>query len=125
VNPPEQKASVGYRNPPRNTRWKRGQSGNPKGRKPRRKAALELVDELLTAPIKITFGGEEKIVPRLEAILMQLAQKQMAGSARAARVLMKYEEFASANMTKKLSITFVESEYTRAFANLPGGGNDV
>jgi hypothetical protein len=40
-----------------------------------------LIDELLTAPIKVTFGGEEKIVPRLEAILMQLAQKQMAGSA--------------------------------------------
>jgi hypothetical protein len=125
VNTPEDEQKVGYRNPPRTTRWKKGQSGNSKGRKPKRKSALELIDKLLTAPIKITFKGEENTALRLEAILMQLAQKQMAGSARAARVLMKYEEFASANMTKKLSIRFVDSEYTRAFANLPAGGDDV
>jgi hypothetical protein len=27
---------VGYKSPPKHTRWKKGQSGNPKGRKKRR-----------------------------------------------------------------------------------------
>jgi hypothetical protein len=120
VKTPSDGYGVGYGRPPQNTRWKKGQSGNYRRRKPaRRKRTLEMIDDLLTHPLPITFMGEQKIVSRLEAIIMQLMQKQMSGSARAARILLKYEEFANANMKKKLAVIFVENDYTRAFANLP------
>jgi hypothetical protein len=126
VKTPPDGYGVGYGRPPQETRWKKGQSGNSRRREPaRKKRTLEVIDELLTQPLPITFMGEQKTVSKLEAIIMQLMQKQLSGSARAARILLKYEEFASANMKKRLAVRFVENDYTRAFANLPQEDENV
>ena len=65
--------------------------------------------------------------PAIEAIMLQLMQKEMAGNARAARTLLKYREFATQNGEKQLEVIFVESDYTKALSGqsaAPGGGND-
>ena len=71
---------------------------------------------MLLAPVQITVNGEPKKATALEAIVFQLLQKAMAGSARASRALLKYQEFACQNLEKKLELTFVDSDYTRALA---------
>src|SRR5688572_29020773 len=50
---------VGYKSPPKHTRWKKGQSGNPKGRKKRRivNDLRTLFDEILAEEIKTREGG--------------------------------------------------------------------
>jgi hypothetical protein len=86
---------------------------------------LAMIDRLLAAPVPITLNGETKRVPAIEAIVLQLMQNEMAGDARAARTFMKYREFASQNVQKRLEVTFTESDYTRALSGLskaPGGG---
>jgi len=76
--------SVGYRNPPRATRFTKGRSGNPAGR-PRghhREAPHEAV---LGQMVKIREGGAERHVTAAEAFLLQLTKRALEGDDAAAR----------------------------------------
>jgi Family of unknown function (DUF5681) len=115
---------VGYKRPPRQTRWKKGQSGNPDRRYPKRTlSAVEMIDSLLFSPVNIIENGVPRKVTALEAIILQLLQKELAGNQRARAVRMKFEEIARENADRGVEIEFVESDYTRALAagRLPGG----
>jgi hypothetical protein len=117
VNPPQNDDDVGYRRPPKHTRWKKGQSGNRRRKYPARsKGTVEMIDRLLLKPVEVTVNGETKTVPTLEAILLQLWLKEVAGDRRALSVRLKYQEFARHTSKPKLEITFVDSDYTRALA---------
>src|SRR5258707_14185668 len=53
---------VGYRKPPGHTRFKKGQSGNPKGRPAGAKNLSTLLSEALNEPVVVTEnGGHNKI----------------------------------------------------------------
>jgi Family of unknown function (DUF5681) len=107
---------VGYRRPPRATRWKKGQSANPGGRSsPRSISRAEMIDTLLLTMAKITVNGDSKRVAVLEAILLQLWNKGIAGDRRATAVYFRWLELAPEVAEGKVQITFVDSEYTRAF----------
>ncbi|MEN1704655.1 MAG: DUF5681 domain-containing protein [Planctomycetota bacterium] len=49
---------VGYGKPPKNTRWKKGQSGNPKGRPKKTKEFQSLIERELDATVTISEGGK-------------------------------------------------------------------
>jgi hypothetical protein len=120
MSPADNGYRVGYRRPPIETRWKKGQSGDPRGRKPRAaESAVQTIDKLLAQPISVTLKGEAKKIPALRAILLRLQQLAVSGSARACRVIHKYEAFASKNAVKKLELAFIDSDYTRAFSKFP------
>jgi hypothetical protein len=110
---------VGYRRPPRNKRWKKGQSGNPRNGKPNSKpteSPLAVVERLLLKPVNIRKDGLLTKMAALEAILYQLLQKSLSGDKKAERGLRKFEEFAYRNRAPELEIVFVDNEYTKAFA---------
>ena len=71
---------VGYRNPPKETRFKKGHSGNPKGRRSRKKSVEEAVRSILTEPVEIKVGGKLRKVPMFEAALMRLRMDALSGS---------------------------------------------
>jgi hypothetical protein len=83
------------------------------------------IDRLLLAPVQITLNGETRKAAALEAIVFQILQKAMTGSGRATRALLKYVEFASEHLERKLEITFMDSEYTRAVASRMSGDDDA
>ena len=57
LSPEEYK--VGYKRPPKHSRWKKGQSGNPNKRRPPREVSdLQAIDTLLLRPIVIVEDGE-------------------------------------------------------------------
>ena len=69
-------------------RFKKGMSGNPKGRPKgarNRKTALEAE---LGAAIPVTENGKRKKISKWEAFLKQLVNKAIAGDLRAAQVLL-------------------------------------
>ena len=72
---------VGYGKPPKRTRFKPGQSGNPKGR-PRRPMSIEvLLKEILFRRVMVSDhkrGGRRK-ASLVEVILQQVAQKAALG----------------------------------------------
>jgi hypothetical protein len=82
-----------------------------------RESTIVIIDRLLANNVSITINGETKRLPVAEAIVLQLLQKAMAGSARAWRALMKYRDFASRRSEKTVAFSFVDSNYTTAFAN--------
>ena len=49
---------VGYKRPPKRTRWKKGESGNRNRRRSRRPLRLiEVIDKLLLTPVTVTENG--------------------------------------------------------------------
>ncbi len=73
---------VGYGKPPDATRFKRGQSGNPKGR-PRKPKVEELdVAGILAASVEMSLEGKVKIVSAFEASTWRLAERAMNGKVR-------------------------------------------
>ena len=113
-------SDAGYGRPPTTTRWKKGQSGNPRRRYPARsRSTVEMIDRLFLRPVEITVNGETQRVTTLEAILLQLWMKEVAGNQRALSVRLKYQEFARQHTETRLEVTFTDSEYTMALSAGP------
>ncbi|MHC2001779.1 DUF5681 domain-containing protein [Methylobacterium sp. CM6241] len=84
---------VGYGKPPADRRFRKGQSGNPRGR-PRGQAAplgrRDLLDAFTQAarePIAITKDGRTIRTTQIEALAQQLTRKALQGDMRAAKLL--------------------------------------
>jgi hypothetical protein len=121
TNPPDE-YSVGYGRTPRDTRWKKGQSGNPRKTPKPVESIVDLIDRLLLQKVTLTLNGEVKTVTALEAIVSRLQLKEMAGSARASRILMKYRGFASQHTEKQFRLIFKENENTGVVADATSEG---
>ena len=123
---PKKEDGVGYARPPKETRWKKGQSGNPRKQYRRRPAsALETIDELLLSPIDVVEKGAARKATVLEAIILQLWQKELAGNQRALRARLKFEEIVRETSDRGIEIEFYDSDYTRAMAaGRPFGGKN-
>jgi hypothetical protein len=104
---------IGSGRPPKRSQWKKGQSGNRGRRKARRVATTdEIINTLLLAPVVITENGKKRRVTTLEAIILQLWRKELAGDRRALTVRLKYQELAQQQAELKSEITFGQSPYT-------------
>lgn len=114
---------VGYGRPPLETRWRKGESGNPRKKPRRQETIVEMLDRLLLSPVNITLNGETKRVPSLEAIISQLQVKEMSGSASASRILLKYRAFASQHAEKEFQLIFVDGQSTPAVSDVISGGD--
>ena len=93
-NPPSYE--VGYGRPPKRTQWQKGQCGNPKRTcKQNPKPIVDMIDEFFAGEIDIVENGISRRVSHFEAIVLQLWIKAMAGTKRAANVLLQYQAFAA------------------------------
>jgi Family of unknown function (DUF5681) len=87
-NKPPENYVVGYRKPPMQTRFKKGKSGNPKGRP---KGSLNLATVLmktLREKVVVNENGRKKKITKLEAAIKQLVHKAVQGDPRASPQLM-------------------------------------
>ena len=83
---------VGYRRPPRHSRFQPGQSGNPRGRPPGVKSLSDIVRKIVGQKVTVTENGRARRIPRLEAILLRAAGEASRGDARALRLLLQLTE---------------------------------
>ena len=81
---------VGYGKPPKHTRFKPGQSGNPKGRPKRTKDLDKLIDKELSRTIRINENGRTCNVTIREAIIKTIAISAVKGDAKAFRMLLPF-----------------------------------
>jgi hypothetical protein len=87
---------IGYGKPPKATRFKPGQSGNPKGAK--KKGAIDdariMVEDVLAAPVILREGGKDRKTSRLEAMLLTQRLKALQGDSKAAKAMFKLSQKA-------------------------------
>jgi hypothetical protein len=79
---------VGYKKPPSHTQFKKGQSGNPKGRPKGVKNIATDIKEELEEFVQITEGNKTFLVTKQRALIKSLLAKASKGDVRAAQTLL-------------------------------------
>src|SRR5271155_3037151 len=89
------KYKVGYGKPPKKSRFKRGISGNPKGRPKRKSNPLaEIINNVLRASIEYRERGRIKTTTRHELNLKMLIEHAVKGDLGAAELVLKVRDHA-------------------------------
>jgi len=81
---------VGYGKPPRHTRFKRGQSGNPRGRPRESKNLPTLLAEALNQRVIVAENEGRRKVTKREAIITQLVNRSAKADLRAIKILARH-----------------------------------
>jgi Family of unknown function (DUF5681) len=80
---------VGYGRPPPQHRFKRGRSGNPKGRPKGAKNTATLVREVLDRKVEIRIGGAARKISVREAMITRFAESALKGDTKSAAFLLQ------------------------------------
>jgi tetratricopeptide (TPR) repeat protein len=91
---PVEEDSFGYKHPPKSTRFKKLQSGNPTGRPKGRRNFANLVNDALNQPVPVRSGKKTKNMPTCEAMLRVLVNKAGQGDGPALSLLLTALETA-------------------------------
>jgi hypothetical protein len=78
---------VGYGKPPCQTRFKKGHSGNPKGRTAGDKNLSTLLSEALNERVVVTQNGRRRKITKRKAIVTQLVNRSATADPRALKLV--------------------------------------
>src|SRR5258706_3502936 len=100
----------GSRNPPKHSRFKKGVSGNPKGRPKRRKGQLvsHIISQVQNTLTAYREGGRTKLASRLELILKKLVNAALGGDPKSADDLFTLRIQAERNNGAKIEKIIVK-----------------
>ena len=102
---------VGYGKPPKATRFKKGQSGNPKGRPKGSRNFKTDVIATLEAPVQLKEKGRVKTVATQQAALLRLREKALSGDGRALdRLLDLARTYNDENLTEAAAAVLPSSD---------------
>jgi len=85
---------VGFGKPPAATRFRKGRSGNPKGRPKGKPNAATVILRALAAKVVINENGRRREVTKQEAAIMQVANKAAGGDLKAIHLLISLAQMA-------------------------------
>jgi hypothetical protein len=91
---------IGYRNPPEQTRFKPGQSGNPKGRPKGSLNMATVLERVLREKVIINENGRRKVISKRQAACTQLVNKAASGDLKAVQILTVLERFTEERATQ-------------------------
>ena len=81
---------VGYKKPPRHSRFKPGNRANPHGRgKRKQRTEAAIVHEIMTQRVTFVEGGKSKRAPRIALMIKRLGAAALNGGVGAAEALLK------------------------------------
>jgi hypothetical protein len=72
--------NVGYGKTPLNGRFKKGKSGNPKGRRKGARNISTVIDDVLNERVVVTEGGRSRSITTLEALIRGLRADALRGN---------------------------------------------
>lgn len=95
---------IGYRRPPASGQFKKGQSGNKKGRPKGSKNFLTLLEHELNQTITVNENGKKKTISRMQAMVKRMVADALQGNLKSLMALVEilrrtgnFEENDSAN----------------------------
>jgi hypothetical protein len=121
---------VGYGKPPQRTRFKKGRSGNPKGRPRGRKNIASVIREYFYDRVRVKGeNGDFYYIPKIEAVMVQLTNKAALGDMRATRLcfdlIQMFPEVRDDEFEEPIiNIHFVDPKDTSP-ARIEGGEGEV
>lgn len=83
--------AVGYGKPPRASQFKKGVSGNPKGRPKGSPNLVTVLGRTLRERVTVTENGRQYVITKCEAAMKQLVNKAASGDARALQLLLRVQ----------------------------------
>jgi hypothetical protein len=124
-------SEVGYGKPPKQTRFKKGQSGNPRGRPKGSKSLNTLITRELESHITIEQNGIKRKIARKEALVKGLINDALKGKDRPRDKVIDYVERVEAAGAKgptksqlsEYDARILERFIARAKSSSTGGRN--
>jgi hypothetical protein len=92
---------VGYGKPPKHTRFKKGQSGNPKGRPKGAMGFTASLKQEMESKVTVREGGREVKVSKAEAAAKRLVGKALGGDMAALKMLAFFDEDLSTRVQQE------------------------
>jgi hypothetical protein len=83
---------VGYGKPPKATRFKKGQSGNPRGRPAGAKGVKASLKRELDSTITVREGGRDRRVTKAEALAKTMIASSLKGNTKSQSELLKLDD---------------------------------
>jgi len=105
---------IGYCNPPKHSQFKKGQSGNPKGRKKGSKDHNKLLQDELSQLIQVKEGNTTISMSKREAIIKQTVNRAVKGDLKAARMIMDMD----AEMQAQIQTAFMAATVKQSDADM-------
>lgn len=115
-SPPSAGYDVGYGKPPEHTRFKKGASGNPKGRPKGKLNVATVLNKTLNEKVTITDRGKRRTITMLEATFKQLVHKAVQGDPRAMGLLLSFSAMIGAEPATGMQS--LDTEETAVLASL-------
>ena len=78
---------IGHGRPPKDTQFKKGKSGNEKGRPPGTRPIGSILQEAMRQKIAVTENGKTKKLPAIEVLIMRLRADALRGDIKSLTVL--------------------------------------
>jgi hypothetical protein len=89
---PPDTSEVGYKRPPQHSRFRKGQSGNPSGKRKHKPVSQENDREaVLSQSLTMTLQGKRVTVTARRAVYQKLLAMALDGNLRAMALLLKFE----------------------------------
>lgn len=80
---------VGYRKPPKHAQFRKGTSGNPKGRQRGTRKLSSVLEEELAGRITVSEGGQKRTMTRQQAVVKRFVSEALRGNLRAVAVVLQ------------------------------------
>jgi len=101
---------IGYGKPPKHAQWKKGQSGNPGGRRKKPANLAALVTSLLDRRVVVRKGKTTTRRTQLEHLLTRLIEKAIAGDPRLMKMALDEVRRGEARAANDASVGDVASD---------------
>jgi hypothetical protein len=90
--PHEPDYEVGYKKPPAHTRFKKGQSGNPRAKAKRSQDFASLLTEILDETVTMTEKGQPRQITKREALVRRVIDRNVLGDPKAMQPFLRLME---------------------------------
>jgi Family of unknown function (DUF5681) len=96
---------IGRGKPPKQSQFRKGQSGNPGGRKKGSRNLKQIVQAIAESEIELTEHGKKRVVSLIEALLLSQAKEGLRGNTRATESLLdRIERLCGADDTIRVEL---------------------
>ena len=116
---------VGYGRPPKHTRFRKGQSGNLRGRPKGRLNATEALNRELDQMITVREGGKTIRMTKREAMIKRLAADAMAGKKYAVDAILAHERTRAETSGTAVNFTSDDDDIVKNFLERAGARQNL